>query len=731
MKPYLALIRTDIRLAFRQRVVIFFNYLMPLAFFFTFSQAFHAEQGGAILQVVTMVTVIGILGNGLFGAGMRAVQERESNILRRYKVAPISPLPLMIASMVTGLVIYLPYVVLMLFLAKVRYGMVMPSNLASVFLFIILGVIAIRSIGLIIASVVNSMQESGILVQIVYMSMLFLSGASFPTSMFPNWLMVATQFIPATYLMTGMQGLLLRHESLGANWQAAGALVLTSAIGLFLCVKLFRWEKEEKVRPASKLWVAAVLLPFLLLGTYQAWAKDNVRKTRILDRDLSRSRTMLIRNARLFIGDGRVIENGGVLIKGGRIAEVYNGNIPNAEDVKAELVEGAGKTIVPGLVDLHVHLGAPGGFIDDWKDYDATKAAERALAAYLYCGVTAVRSAGDSLDSALKAREQVNSGEKMGAEFYMAGPLFTTPGGHGTEYFKSLPPQIRQQAEAQFVRLPKNAAEAKQDVDELKKGGVDAIKAVMEAGAGGSNYERMDAALLNAIGAAARANGLPFLVHTGDVRDVEDALRAGAVSIEHGSLRQRIPDADFVAMAKAGVTYDPTLSVGEAFPQFAAGKLDLLSRSLVQQVVPAKLLASTRRRIVSPETAAFRKEIGAYPIDLDIASDNLLRAWKAGVRLVTGSDAGNMLVFHGPTIQHELQLWVEAGIPIAKALQSATLGGAQALHSEERFGSIEKGKEATLLIVDGNPLQDIKALEAVSAVLFKGERVRRGDLFNQ
>src|SRR5882757_8885554 len=111
MTPYLALIRTDIRLAFRQRVVIFFNYLMPLAFFFIFAQSFHAEQGGAILRVVTMVTVIGILGNGLFGAGIRAVQERETNILRRYKVAPISPLPLLVASTVTGLLVYIPLVI--------------------------------------------------------------------------------------------------------------------------------------------------------------------------------------------------------------------------------------------------------------------------------------------------------------------------------------------------------------------------------------------------------------------------------------------------------------------------------------------------------------------------------------------------------------------------------------------------------------------------------------------
>ena len=143
--------------------------------------------------------MIGILGNGLFGAGMRAVQERETNILRRYKVAPITPLPLLVAATVTGLVVYLPLVLAMLLVSKFRYGMQMPANLASVLLFIVLGLVAIRSIGLIIASVVNSVQESTILVQIAYMTMLFLSGTSFPVSIFPNWLQTVSQFIPATH----------------------------------------------------------------------------------------------------------------------------------------------------------------------------------------------------------------------------------------------------------------------------------------------------------------------------------------------------------------------------------------------------------------------------------------------------------------------------------------------------------------------------------------------------
>jgi len=731
MKTYLALILNDIRLAFRQKVVIFFNYVMPMGFFLIFATAFHADQGGAILQTVTMVSVIGILGNGLFGSGMRAVQERETNILRRYKVAPISPLPILVASTVTGLVVYLPYVVLMFTLAHFKYGMPVPPNLITVFGFITLGLIAVRSIGLIIASTVNSMQESAIILQLAYMSMLFLSGSTFPTSMFPDWLLVATQFIPATHIVTGLQGILMRHESLASNWQAVLALTLTAATGLFLCVKLFRWEKEEKIRPAAKLWIVAVVLPFLALGGWQTRTRENVTKSKILGRQMQRSRTLLIRNARIITGQGRVIENGAVFVKAGKIEAVYEGNIPEAEPLHAEVIEAAGKTVLPGLIDVHVHLGAPGGLVADPKDYEGDDMARRELAAYLYSGVTAVRSLGDMVDAVLKVRQRVNSGEKQGAEFFADGPLFTAEGGHGTEYFRSLPDPVRRQMDAQFIRLPKSAAEARTQVEALKRSGVDGIKAVMETGAGSMHYNRLDPAILLAIGAAAQANGLKLAVHTGDAADVEAAIAAGAASIEHGSFRQRIPDADFALMAAKGIAYDPTLSVGEAFLQFAAGNLDLLGRSLVQQTAMPKMLTATAKSINAPEVVEMRRRIGGYPIDWNVSRDNLVRAWKAGVPLVTGTDAGNMLVLHGPTVQHEIQLWVEAGIPVLDAIRAATAGSAKLLGASDRFGSVEPGRDATLLVVDGNPLTDVHALEAISFVLFKGERVSRSELFDQ
>jgi len=731
MNAYKALIALDLKLAMRQKSVLFFNYLFPLVFFFVFAQAFHAERGAGMTIVIAMVMIIGILGNGLFGAGMRAVQEREANILRRYKVTPISPAPLLIASTVTGWIIFMPYVFVMFGLAHFIYGMPWPKSMGSILIFVSVGIAGFRAIGLILAAVANSMQESQILIQLVYLPMLFLSGATFPLAMFPSWLLTITQFLPATYLVTGVQAMLMRDEGIMANIQPAAALLLTMVVGLFIAYKLFRWEKEEKIRNSAKLWLAVVMTPFLCLGLWQTHTKSNAEKTKILQRQLNRSETFLIRGARIFIGDGPVIENGAVLVRGGKIAEVYDGNGPDPKTVNAEVVEAAGKTILPGLIDVHVHLGAPAGFYPDMKSYDRDKMMLRNLAAYLYSGVTTVRSVGDGLDGILKTRSKINSGEVLGAELFTCGPLFTAKGGHGTEYFKQLPAGIRENVEKQFTRIPASPEEARQQVDDLKKAGVDCIKAILESGAGGRVYNRLDPGIFAAIAQQAHADQLPLAVHTGDLRDMEEAVQAVANSIEHGSFREAIPDALFDQMARQGTFYDPTLSVGEAFKDFAAGKADLLKRSLVQQVGPPELLRGTEDALGSKDAEETRASIAQYPIDMQIATANLKRAYEHKVLLVTGSDAGNFLVIHGPTVQRELELWVQAGIPPAVALQAATSNAARLLGADAHIGSVRPGNDADLLIIDGNPLEDIIATERISSVIFKGERIDRTELFEQ
>jgi ABC-2 type transport system permease protein len=273
MKAYLALIAIDLKLALRQRTVIFFNYLFPLIFFFTFGVFLGARDNvERATLVMTMSTTLGILGNGLFGAGIRALQEREMNILRRYKVTPITPGPLLVASMVTGWMIFLPYILLLLVVSHYWYHMPWPASPFSLIAFISIGLVAFRAIGLVIASVANTMQEGTILVQLMYFPMLFLSGATFPIEHGPVVLRIISRFIPATYLVNGMREIMLNGGDLRSVAKPVGALAMTLVVGFIVGMNLFRWEKEEKIRGTAKLWVLAVLLPFFLMGIVQ-WVK--------------------------------------------------------------------------------------------------------------------------------------------------------------------------------------------------------------------------------------------------------------------------------------------------------------------------------------------------------------------------------------------------------------------------------------------------------------------------
>jgi imidazolonepropionase-like amidohydrolase/ABC-type multidrug transport system permease subunit len=731
LKAFLAHAEINLKLTYRDKTVLFFNYLFPLIFFFIFAALFHAEQGGAIIQVLTMVLSIGILGTGFFGAGLRAVQDRETNILRRFKVAPVSAAPMLAASLLTGVLSFLPSALLLVLLSHYIYGMPFPEQWLSLLLFVSLGALAFRGLGLIVAAVVNSAQESQIVVQLLYFAMMFLSGTTIPVSMLPNSVQLITQFIPLTYVLNGMQAILGRNESILQNGEASGALIITTLLAMLLAVKLFRWEKEEKIAASAKLWLLAVLAPFLILGAYQAHSRESIVQAKLLARQFQQSRTVLIRGARIFVGNGRVIESGSILIKNGRIDRVFDGEAPDPKTLHADVLEAAGKTVLPGLIDVHVHLISPGGFSESADAYTAAKTMPRALAAYLYSGITAVKSAGDPLDDILETRMLVNSGQKLGAELFAVGPMFTASGGHGTEYFRAIPEAYRKAAEDQTVRTPATPEEARQQVDALKKAGVDGIKAILEGGQNGVTFPRLDPAILRAVSAEAHAQGLPIVVHTGDARDVADALDAGVNGIEHGSSRQEIPAALFDRMKAQGVYYDPTLSVWESFTALANGSLEPLERPLVLQSAPPGLIESSKKFLGSANGAALRASVRSYGVDLGIAKRNLAAAWQAGVTLVTGSDAGNPLLLHGPTIEREVELWVDAGLPAAVALQAATYNSARLLGASGRIGLIQEGREASLLLVDGDPLKDIKQIESVQAVFLKGEHIDRPDLFDQ
>jgi ABC-type multidrug transport system permease subunit len=236
------------------------------------------RQPIAVAHVVSTVLVFGILSNGLFTGGARVVHEREAHILRRFKVAPVGAVPLLVSSMLTGVVMYTPSTLLTLVIARVGYGAPFPDDMVSFLVLIVLGTIAFRAVGLILGSVANSPQEANILVQLVYLPLLFLSGAMIPLAQLPASAQVAAQFLPASYLMVALQGILLRGEGLIQNWQAVVALVVSTIVATFISIQVFRWQPKEKIRGAAKIAVVAVLCPFVVLGMLDFHTRDHLRK---------------------------------------------------------------------------------------------------------------------------------------------------------------------------------------------------------------------------------------------------------------------------------------------------------------------------------------------------------------------------------------------------------------------------------------------------------------------
>lgn len=280
---------------------------------------------------------------------------------------------------------------------------------------------------------------------------------------------------------------------------------------------------------------------------------------------------LVIRGGTLFDGTGASPQPGAlIVIEADRIACVGTDcGIP--ED--ARVIEADGLAVLPGLIDLHIHFGAPAGqdlersFPSLMWDYARQRPGVRR--AFLEAGVTTIRSVGDvvgTFGSILDVRHQVASGQLAGPRVYAVGPLFTAPEGHpaGTIYKGN--PFLIENATRQVA----DPEEARIEIRELAGKGVDGIKAVYD-GFGG-RIPRLSLEVLQAIAEEAHRQGLWVAVHTGSAQEVYEAVRAGADTIEHGPLDGSSLDAETIALMRSrDVTYVPTLAVEEALIRLAQG----------------------------------------------------------------------------------------------------------------------------------------------------------------
>ena len=256
-------------LALRNRAFLFFSLVMPLAFLFLYLGIFGRSNPAEATYLMGPVLGLTVMGS-FWGLSVQLVMFREQGILRRFRLAPVGPGAMLASSILSNYILTLPTVILEFLLARWIFHMDRFGNLWGVWAFVTLGTVTFAAFGLIVASVTNTMQETQVINNAIWFVFLFLSGATIPLPVLPAWVQGLAVFLPPTYLITGLQRVLVAGATL---WQVRAeliALAAGSALAFFISMQLFRWEPEEKVTGQAKAWAAATIVPFLLLGVWES-----------------------------------------------------------------------------------------------------------------------------------------------------------------------------------------------------------------------------------------------------------------------------------------------------------------------------------------------------------------------------------------------------------------------------------------------------------------------------
>jgi imidazolonepropionase-like amidohydrolase len=396
-----------------------------------------------------------------------------------------------------------------------------------------------------------------------------------------------------------------------------------------------------------------------------------------------------------------------VVIRGSRISAVGRADaiqIPQG----AEVIDLTGKFLIPGLVDMHNHLGPAENIPGPPRPGQAPPRDTRSyLTQMLALGFTSVFATSHSdLSEHADLRRSASDHEAPIARYFGVGKGSTAPGGHASQ------PRFG-------GYVPSNLDEARANVRELAAVGVDAVKLVYsdQAHTGRPPLPVMRADIMQAIIAAAHANRLKAYVHAPTLRHAKEVLRAGADGLVHSVADAPIDDEFIGLMRKNGATYTTTLALYTSFVDVSAWMRRLRAadhRKVVSSDVYDRYLSTEGAR----EYHAF---FGVLPPEnLGHAKANARRIFDAGIPVLAGTDTGVTGVFLGVASQVELELLVEAGLTPAQALRTATVNPARALGRESDFGAVEPGRVADLVVLDGDALSDIRNITKVHRVIKGG-----------
>jgi ABC-type multidrug transport system permease subunit len=241
---------------------------MPFIFFFGYLGFFGKSVPAGAAYFLGPVLALNVMGS-FWGLSATIVTFREQGILRRFHVSPVRASDLLASSVVANLALTLPTVILELLLARLIFHVRTLDNLGGIFVLVAVGTISFASLGLVIASVTNTMQETQILNQLIWLPLIFLSGATFPLAYLPRVVQRVGLFLPATYLVNAFQQVIINSATVLSRYTEIASLVSWAILTFFLSMQLFRWEPETKIPRRAKLLVLATAIPFVLLGVWE------------------------------------------------------------------------------------------------------------------------------------------------------------------------------------------------------------------------------------------------------------------------------------------------------------------------------------------------------------------------------------------------------------------------------------------------------------------------------
>jgi ABC-2 type transport system permease protein len=267
MKNVLTLTAVRMRLAMRNKAFFVFSVLMPILFLFFFAGVFGRGDSSRVAYSLAQVLSLTVMGS-FWGLSTQLVMYREQGILRRFRLAPVTSWQLLGSSIISNYLLVLPTIVVEFALARWVFHMREWGNLFGAFILVSLGAVTFAAMGLIVASVTNTMQETQVICNVLWFGFIFLSGVTVPLPFLPWFVQNVAFFLPPTYLVNGLVNTIVKGTSVSSEGVEILALAICFVFGMVISAQLFRWEPEERLPGRAKLWASAAMIPFLLLGTW-------------------------------------------------------------------------------------------------------------------------------------------------------------------------------------------------------------------------------------------------------------------------------------------------------------------------------------------------------------------------------------------------------------------------------------------------------------------------------